>query len=987
MAAITYQGERLIARKQGDGQVLKIDRIVLANIPNLDAAKPVDRNEKLPAAGQIVLNEQVSQHGHINPNLVVYSLMMATGGNDFEFNWLGLYASADDVVVAITYLPLQRKSRNVAMTRNFMLEFSGAAETTDVNIDAKSWQVDFSARMNGIDERGRQIRLDTFGRQLFYRDTCKVTKDSGGYYNIASGPAGIVAGIKFPFTGKRILIESLPNKVWLDISQQGNALSDIQTIVEVIVSSNDLVDYKDAEGRQHYVEKIATVELKGITDHRNYTFRSFSGRFNDTVNVKDFGAVGDVLLPDGTLNPNPTDDTEAFKKALAACSEGGKASVIHAPKGGYIVSDTLEIPDGVSLTGDGVDYWDTYRPDETQLLKRMLTGTHLLFKGTGAKKYSCINLCHTHENKTLNNVGYGLTDFTNRDSKNGKPATPRLFSVGLLLNKNSKLQNLRVVPWFKGIDGYNDFKTHKLADDWDVGVWAQGCNEGAINDVQSVGYWRLAGTLITENDGSYTQIGNPERLRIRNHSTTGVRGLLIRNSPQWKVFDSTSDSITVEYNETWTLTAQNKFRIIGNSVMYSFTGYTATKDKITLTGVTPSLTTKPSVIRAPSMGNNLSGTVFENSYAASLEHSSGTPSDELGLPVSGALEANGFPLRGMKFINSKMQTTFDKLNTIFGDCRDSKFIGCQFENGVLVAYGVKETAGYTSNLRFTNTYISSSCNTDLFTPRELFDDFRQFPTQFTDGSFIMKNWRNTNYELRHYNDTLLQQYRVSDGNVRFYSLTGTLYQEYTGQTGFLNHYGNGYAVRRTSDKAFFLQFFNDSGNGKCLANWLVGGQLVSTGAVRLANDNAASCGNAAYRFSEVFAVNNQINTSDETEKQSDEIPDLWLKAAALIKPIRFKWLSEIEKNKKGERGPVRWHIGYGAQSVFKVLKDAGIQNPWELAFMCKDALKEEMDDGSVVPIIDEKTGLPKERWGLRVEELNTLKLAAIERKLNQPITE
>ena len=277
MAAITFKGEELIAKKQAAKEVMEIDQIVLANIPGLDPTKPVDRNEQLPSADKISLQAPVSQSGYINPNLVVYSLMLTTGGKSFDFNWIGLYSSKSKVVVAISYLPVQTKSPQVAMTRNFMIEYSGAKETGDIKIDAKSWQVDFSARMNGIDERGRLLREDIFGRQIFCGDTCKVTKDSSGYYNLSKGPAGIVAGIKFSFAGKRVLIESFPNKVWLDVSQQGNALSDVQPVVEIIVSNDDKTDYKDAQGIQHYCVKIASVDSIDIDDHRIINSAALSG--------------------------------------------------------------------------------------------------------------------------------------------------------------------------------------------------------------------------------------------------------------------------------------------------------------------------------------------------------------------------------------------------------------------------------------------------------------------------------------------------------------------------------------------------------------------------------------------------------------------------------------------------------------------------------------------------------------------------------------
>ncbi len=282
MAAITIPGENLIASKQGNNEVLTIDKMVLANIPGLNPEDPVDREEQMPPEDQIVLNEEISQFGAINPNLVVYSLMLSTGGESFDFNWLGLYASEDDVIIAITYLPTQSKDPSVAMTRNFMLEFSGATETTDIHIDAESWQVDYSARVNGMDERARVTNEAVFGRQLFYGDTCKVVEDTGGYYKVLAGDAAYVAGIRFSYPGKRILIEEKPTSVWLDVSQRGDAMSDVVAIVEVVVSDESLNDYVDSDGVQHYLEKTSGIGASYLTDYRRINVRALSGVTHET---------------------------------------------------------------------------------------------------------------------------------------------------------------------------------------------------------------------------------------------------------------------------------------------------------------------------------------------------------------------------------------------------------------------------------------------------------------------------------------------------------------------------------------------------------------------------------------------------------------------------------------------------------------------------------------------------------------------------------
>ncbi len=136
------------------------------------------------------------------------------------------------------------------------------------------------------------------------------------------------------------------------------------------------------------------------------------------------------------------------------------------------------------------------------------------------------------------------------------------------------------------------------------------------------------------------------------------------------------------------------------------------------------------------------------------------------------------------------------------------------------------------------------------------------------------------------------------------------------------------------------------------------------------NDNQIDIGTSSSRIRQVFAASSTINTSDEREKYIESIPDNWLDAAAHIHQIRFKWLN----------GGNRWHVGYGAQSVYQALIDAGVENPWEISFLCKDVV---VDQEKKLPLVDEKSGQIIDRWSLRLEELSILKMAYIERKISQ----
>ena len=563
MAAITFKGEELIAKKQAAKEVMEIDQIVLANIPGLDPTKPVDRNEQLPSADKISLQAPVSQSGYINPNLVVYSLMLTTGGKAFDFNWIGLYSSKSKVVIAISYLPVQTKSPQVAMTRNFMIEYSGAKETGDIKIDAKSWQVDFSARMNGIDERGRVLREDTFGRQLFYGDTCKVTKDSGSYYNVASGSVGMVAGIKFSFTGKRILIQSFPNKVWLDVSHKGNSLSDIQSVVKVIVSNEDRSDYIDKHGVKHFLVKISNIlqnqsvvdtRIKNAGAHSAVTHASFNDAMSDTNHERLFIKVADrggaeyikkfntVNTPiggfkdagnniwglkiDGVVNlfwlgaygDYKTDDTNAFINALKLCE------LLNVPlkvdHGVFRLSKSFDLPPNIIINGSGslkVAHFPQHCKEKDKLrpsYKHKLSGSVFIFSEVDktyttkrSDRYKSLSYCVAYKHSSgfsLKNLSFVL-DVDVRDDK-GKlttKANDNSANADAIFINNATLCNIDDVTIF-GYPKHAAYVVH---------------NEDS-SDTFDADYNNVTNSLIS---GSVAIIGHDKKAGASREGLTGNR--------------------------------------------------------------------------------------------------------------------------------------------------------------------------------------------------------------------------------------------------------------------------------------------------------------------------------------------------------------------------------------------------------------------------------------------------------------------------------
>lgn len=271
--AITFAFEQWKAKEAVNGSRVVLDEFVFANVPGLDASKPIDRKEGMPAAGQIVYRQAVNKTGVVNNNAVVYSVTLGTEVGDFDFNWIGLVNKATNTVAMIVYAPVQRKVANHAgqqgnaITRSFVMEYDGAASETAITTPAETWQIDFTARLGGIDEMQRVINHDHYGAGAFFGNGFLVAK-TGAQYFVTAG-TGYVGGLRAVLAANQnITVTTKPIKVWADVSLQGNVVSQWAAVVKFTVAAT-AADYTDNAGFKHYVFAVASIDAAGnITDLR-----------------------------------------------------------------------------------------------------------------------------------------------------------------------------------------------------------------------------------------------------------------------------------------------------------------------------------------------------------------------------------------------------------------------------------------------------------------------------------------------------------------------------------------------------------------------------------------------------------------------------------------------------------------------------------------------------------------------------------------------
>ena len=269
---ITPQFEQYIAQQTINKGTVVFDEFIFANIPGL-TAENLKNHLTMPQAEHIVHRQAVSQSGVINENAVVYSVTIGTEVGDFDFNFIGLVNKSKNMLaVAIQTTPVKKvRNKNAvqgnSITRNVLLEFRGAKALTNINVTAQTWQIDFTVRLHGIDEKIRLTNRDLYGRAVFFDDSFLVKRKSGNDYTIEPGVA-YVEGVRANMTAlENINAANLPCSVYLDVVHHCTVTGAYETEIKFLKANK--ADYTDTTNRPHYVQILADIDRNGVvTDRR-----------------------------------------------------------------------------------------------------------------------------------------------------------------------------------------------------------------------------------------------------------------------------------------------------------------------------------------------------------------------------------------------------------------------------------------------------------------------------------------------------------------------------------------------------------------------------------------------------------------------------------------------------------------------------------------------------------------------------------------------
>ena len=269
---ITPQFERYVAEQTIARGTVQFDEFIFANIPGLNENN-LAQYLTMPTSAQIVHRQTVSQSGVINENAVVYSVTIGTEVGDFDFNFIGLINRSKNLLAVAVQTDTVKKIRNKnavqgnSITRNILLEFSGAKALTGINVNANTWQIDFTVRLHGLDEKIRLTNRDLYGRAVFFDDSFLVKRKTGNQFTIQPGTA-YVEGVRMDLGAEHHLTaNSLPCSIYVDVVHHCTVTGEYQTEIKYLTQSK--ADYVDTANRQHYVQILADIDSQGnVTDRR-----------------------------------------------------------------------------------------------------------------------------------------------------------------------------------------------------------------------------------------------------------------------------------------------------------------------------------------------------------------------------------------------------------------------------------------------------------------------------------------------------------------------------------------------------------------------------------------------------------------------------------------------------------------------------------------------------------------------------------------------
>ncbi|WP_257152811.1 phage tail protein [Vibrio cholerae] len=265
--AIPLQFEKYLQNQISVGKAPDMNEMIFAYIPNLDPSQPIDRNQGLPAVSTWVHQQDIDQVGKLGDNALVYSVVIPGSVAAFTFNAIYLRdKNVPNSCGMVVHKATETKEAGMASTKSLMQQYTGAAQIAGITVDAQTWQIDYQARLLGIEEDMRLANLDNYGHTAFIQGFDVTQQADPAKYKVALGVV-YVGGLRAELKNEVIqTISAKPTGLYIDVVRTGTVLSKWQNIVTVRASATPLTDYVDQNQQQHYVARLAGINADGSVE-------------------------------------------------------------------------------------------------------------------------------------------------------------------------------------------------------------------------------------------------------------------------------------------------------------------------------------------------------------------------------------------------------------------------------------------------------------------------------------------------------------------------------------------------------------------------------------------------------------------------------------------------------------------------------------------------------------------------------------------------
>ncbi|MFA0607275.1 phage tail protein [Vibrio amylolyticus] len=263
--ALPLEFETYMRNQVAVGEPTDMNEMVFAYIPDLDPGIPIDRTQGLPDPALWVYQQNMDQVGKLGDNALVHSVVIANDVAEFTFNAIYMHDKTTPKSCGmVVHTADQTKLLGQALTKSLMHQYLGAANIANITIDAATWQIDYSARLLGMDEERRLTCLDNYGHTAYVDGFDVERQGDPTKYKVTPGVV-YIGGLRAVLADEQMLtITNYPNGIYVDVYRDGSPTSKWVNVVELKVSQTPLADYVDGSGKQHYVGRLAGLDAAGL---------------------------------------------------------------------------------------------------------------------------------------------------------------------------------------------------------------------------------------------------------------------------------------------------------------------------------------------------------------------------------------------------------------------------------------------------------------------------------------------------------------------------------------------------------------------------------------------------------------------------------------------------------------------------------------------------------------------------------------------------